>query len=218
MTNDAFAANTQQQPAAQPDSTAAANSAPAGTASFPTTSTAPSQLQPQQATTAFQPFIASPAPFAVAGFVAAGAALSPGSLIGSAGVPASSSDGSGFNTGPGVFNSGTSNARAVDRILATALPDTSQYGFGFRGRLLFPNSNTDERSATIPGPMEQPQRLLLNGGGDTPQPPDVTATAARPGRTVAVDGDTSPDADTPSEPMTDSEAAVINLVDQPTAR
>jgi hypothetical protein len=75
---------------------------------------------------------------------------------------------------------------AVDRLLATARPRDELSGLGFRGRIVFPNTNMQDRSATLPGPLEQPFGIFLTSGvsADDDQPTSEEALAAS--RNVAV--------------------------------
>ncbi|MFO0844099.1 MAG: hypothetical protein U0797_17145 [Gemmataceae bacterium] len=113
-----------------------------------------------------QPQVAAPDTIAVAATVPAGQAASPGRCRGTRLSPFA-----GFNAaadGQPVLSAAP--GRAVDRLQATALPPAGLYGAGFRGRLVFPNTGMQDRSPTIPGPMEQPFPFLVGSGSDAPAP------------------------------------------------
>jgi hypothetical protein len=56
----------------------------------------------------------------------------------------------------------------VDPFLATARPPADQVTSGFRGRLVFPGTGLQDRSATVPGPLDQPPGTFLVGGREPP--------------------------------------------------
>jgi hypothetical protein len=154
-----------------------------------------------------QPQAAAPDTIAVAAAVPAGQAASPGDQVALGGT-LDSSPFAGFNAavdGRPVLAAGPS--PAVDRLQATALPPAGLYGAGFRGRLVFPNTGMQDRSPTIPGPMEQPFPFLVGSGTNGMAP--AAQEAVSQSRLVAADGDGS--GQEPEEPDPPADDAIPAL-------
>jgi hypothetical protein len=106
---------------------------------------------------------------------------------------------------------GPSAAPGVDRLLATARPRDELGGLGFRGRIVFPNTNMQDRSPTLPGPLDQPFGIFIRGGGsDEPQAHSEEASPA--GRRVASAADAAVEVEPEEEVVVDQrEEPVVDM-------
>src|SRR5262249_49334298 len=82
----------------------------------------------------------------------------------------------------------------IDALLATAPPLANLSAGGFQGRLVFPGTGLLVRSATLPGPMDQPPGVFLSGGRAS-RGLEETPPAVQPGARAAAADDADNAAD-----------------------